>query len=167
MCNVQYRQKCRYRTATPSAKVAYPSRKNNERTGASAPAPPSLPHGKAGKKPAGVRGRQPPSFGYPGRSTTAVSARYKKKRPASGWEAGRKKKVRAALLSHALERTIIAAGGLNGRVRDGNGCFTPANGTNQKDRQPAERKDVSSVPWNRWTSVVDWSFLLRPPEGFP
>ena len=44
-----------------------------------------------------------------------------------------KKKVRAALLSRALERTIIAAGGLNGRVRDGNGCLTPASGTNQRD----------------------------------
>ena len=43
------------------------------------------------------------------------------------------KKVRAALLSRALERTIIAAGGLNGRVRDGNGCLTPASGTNQRD----------------------------------
>ena len=41
--------------------------------------------------------------------------------------------VRAALLSRALEHSIIAAGGLNGRVRDGNGCHTPAGGTNQGD----------------------------------
>ena len=45
---------------------------------------------------------------------------------------GLENKVRAALLSRALERSIIAAGGLNGRVRDGNGCRTPAIGTNQR-----------------------------------
>ncbi len=50
------------------------------------------------------------------------------------------KKVGGALLSRALERSIIAAGALNGRVRDGNGCRLPAGATNQmmgKSRQGA------------------------------
>ena len=55
---------------------------------------------------------------------------------------GPKGKVRAALLSRALKRTIIAAGGLNGRVRDGDGCHTPANGTNQRE---------GSRPWESGT----------------
>ena len=45
---------------------------------------------------------------------------------------GVKKKVGNALLSHALERSIIAAKDLNGRVRDGNGCDLLASVTNQK-----------------------------------
>ena len=40
--------------------------------------------------------------------------------------------VGGALLSRAPGRSIIAAGALNGRVRDGNGCHTPAGGTNQE-----------------------------------
>ena len=48
---------------------------------------------------------------------------------------GGRKKVGGALLSRALERSIIAAGALNGRVRDGNGCRLPAGATNQKDGQ--------------------------------
>ena len=67
----------------------------------------------------------------------------KKKARLPFWGTGRKKKVRAALLSHALKRTIIAAGGLNGRVRDGNGCLTPANGTNQKEGSWPEGKGSS------------------------
>ena len=67
----------------------------------------------------------------------ALPLRYDKKAPGGGdasLRAPARKKVRAALLSRALERTIIAAGGLNGRVRDGNGCLAPAKGTNQKER---------------------------------
>ena len=41
--------------------------------------------------------------------------------------------VGGALLSRAPGRSIIAAGALNGRVRDGNGCLSPAKATNQKD----------------------------------
>ena len=41
-----------------------------------------------------------------------------------------------ALLSRALERSIIAAGDLNGRVRDGNGCVLPAGAASQNGRQP-------------------------------
>ena len=37
-----------------------------------------------------------------------------------------------ALLSRAPGRSIIAAGALNGRVRDGNGCDSPAKATSQK-----------------------------------
>jgi hypothetical protein len=43
-----------------------------------------------------------------------------------------KKLTGSALLSRALERSIIAAGALNGRVRDGNGCDCPAMTTSQK-----------------------------------
>ena len=61
-------------------------------------------------------------------------ARRGKKRPPDPFRGpgGLEETVRAALLSRALERSIIAAGGLNGRVRDGNGCHTPAGGTNQR-----------------------------------
>ncbi len=62
----------------------------------------------------------------------AVKTAYKKSRgaplcwrPAEG-EAG------GALLSRAPGRSIIAAGALNGRVRDGNGCSGPAKATSQK-----------------------------------
>ena len=37
-----------------------------------------------------------------------------------------KKLTGSALLSRALKRSIIAAGALNGRVRDGNGCASLA-----------------------------------------
>ena len=43
-----------------------------------------------------------------------------------------RKEVGGALLSRAPERSIIAAGALNGRVRDGNGCLSPAEATNQR-----------------------------------
>ncbi len=43
-----------------------------------------------------------------------------------------KKLTGSALLSRALKRSIIAAGALNGRVRDGNGCDSPAMATSQK-----------------------------------
>ena len=74
----------------------------------------------------------------PGRDALAT---HHKKKPCGASSLRRAKKmVRAALLSRALERSIIAAGGLNGRVRDGNGCHTPARGTNQKGWQPDGRK---------------------------
>ncbi len=69
---------------------------------------------------------------------------------------GPKGKVRAALLSRALKRTIIAAGGLNGRVRDGDGCHTPANGTNQRE---------GSRPWESGTGFREPGRDLR--RGFP
>ena len=40
-----------------------------------------------------------------------------------------------ALLSRAPGRSIIAAGALNGRVRDGNGCLSPARATSQRVRR--------------------------------
>ena len=95
-----------------------------------------------------MRGATPP----PPENATAINAinainAAKEKGPGSCGGAGAKEKVRAALLSHALERTIIAAGGLNGRVRDGNGCLTPANGTNQKGRRPAFGELPSRGTW--------------------
>ena len=48
------------------------------------------------------------------------------RRPSAKREAG------GALLSRAPGRSIIAAGALNGRVRDGNGCDSPAKATSQK-----------------------------------
>ena len=49
------------------------------------------------------------------------------------------KKAGGALLSRALERSIIAAGALNGRVRDGNGCRRPARATSQREWTTAQR----------------------------
>ena len=46
---------------------------------------------------------------------------------------GLEMEVGGALLSRAPGRSIIAAGALNGRVRDGNGCLSPAKATNQRD----------------------------------
>ena len=60
---------------------------------------------------------------------------------------GLKETAGGALLSRARRRSIIAAGGLNGRVRDGNGCHTPAGGTNQRgarDRVSARCSPQSS-----------------------
>ena len=48
--------------------------------------------------------------------------------PARVW----KKLTGSVLLSRVLKRSIIAAGALNGRVRDGNGCDSPAIATSQK-----------------------------------
>ena len=117
----------------------------------------------------GGTGACAPSFGHPAPPKECQRRPPgAKKRPAShGREAGLEKKVRAALLSHALERTIIAAGGLNGRVRDGNGCSTPANGTNQKGWQPARGKDFPPVPWEPWTFVVVGTLFCVRPGGSP
>ena len=57
----------------------------------------------------------------------------KKKTPGGFYPSGVLKKLTgSALLSRALKRSIIAAGALNGRVRDGNGCDSPAMATSQK-----------------------------------
>ena len=40
------------------------------------------------------------------------------------------------LLSHVLRRSTISAGALNGRVRDGIGCFTPAMATRPGKKHP-------------------------------
>ena len=77
--------------------------------------------------------------------------------------------VRAALLSRALEHSIIAAGGLNGRVRDGNGCNTPGRGTNQKgtsgrtgNRRLERNREKRGHPRRAWARL-----LPRPPPGAP
>ena len=72
-----------------------------------------------------------------------------------------KKKVRAALLSRALERTIIAAGGLNGRVRDGNGCLTPPMA---RTKMVANRHGSGSFHRLSGTFARAWD-LDRPPEA--
>ena len=59
-----------------------------------------------------------------------------KKAPSLCREAGGlEKKTGGALLSHAPGRSTIAAGALNVRVREGNGCDSPAKATGHKDRQ--------------------------------
>ena len=60
------------------------------------------------------------------------AARKKKRPPASrgGWGPGRK--AGGSLLSHAPGRSTIAAGALNVRVREGNGCDSPAKATGHK-----------------------------------
>ena len=52
--------------------------------------------------------------------------------------------VGGAILSRAPGRSIIAAGALNGRVRDGNGCLSPAKATNQGDwaRRTSKMKEL-------------------------
>ena len=66
----------------------------------------------------------------------------KRKRP-PGFETkpgGPEKKTGGALLSHAPGRSTIAAGALNVRVREGNGCDSPAKATGQKRRHRKRRK---------------------------
>ena len=56
----------------------------------------------------------------------------RKKAPRALWPRGAvEREVGSALLSRAPGRSIIAAWALNGRVRDGNGCFSPARAANQ------------------------------------
>ena len=50
---------------------------------------------------------------------------------------GLKEKTGGALLSHAPGRSTIAAGALNVRVREGNGCDSPAKATGQKSTPEA------------------------------
>ena len=60
-------------------------------------------------------------------------ARSHKKGPQPLREAGGlEKKTGGALLSHAPGRSTIAAGALNVRVREGNGCDSPAKATGHK-----------------------------------
>ena len=97
----------------------------------------------------------------------------KKRRPPSGC-AGRgpvEKKVRAALLSRALERSVIAAGGLNGRVRDGNGCHTPAGGTNQEKEASGTGRPHPGAARARFRPIRFDSIRFRfasppPPRAF-
>ena len=58
--------------------------------------------------------------------------RSKKSPPRRHGRAGGGGEVGGALLSRAPGRSIIAARALNGRVRDGNGCFSPARAANQR-----------------------------------
>ena len=50
------------------------------------------------------------------------------------------KKTGGALLSHAPGRSTIAAGALNVRVREGNGCDSPAKATGQRKRHRKRKK---------------------------
>ncbi len=51
---------------------------------------------------------------------------------------GLERKTGGALLSHAPGRSTIAAGALNVRVREGNGCDSPAKATGQKSTPEAK-----------------------------
>ena len=84
-----------------------------------------------GIPPAGARSARtwPPPAGMPRRPGRARRA---KKPRATRSHGAVEKEVGSALLSRAPERSIIAAGALNGRVRDGNGCFSPARAANQR-----------------------------------
>ena len=66
------------------------------------------------------------------RPMAARKKRAKKNPRAAQAVRGFEMEVGGALLSRAPGRSIIAAGALNGRVRDGNGCLSPARATNQK-----------------------------------
>ena len=67
------------------------------------------------------------------RTGPAQRAATQKKAPSLDREAGGlEKKTGGALLSHAPGRSTIAAGALNVRVREGNGCDSPAKATGQK-----------------------------------
>ena len=70
------------------------------------------------------------------RTGSAPPVATQKKAPSLCREAGGlEKKTGGALLSHAPGRSTIAAGALNVRVREGNGCDSPAKATGHKDRQ--------------------------------
>ena len=95
--------------------------------------------------------------------------REKKKAPSLVREAGGlEKKTGGALLSHAPGRSTIAAGALNVRVREGNGCDSPAKATGHKinnwKRRRGTDEDVPQkgrrgAPGRR---VAQCSFSLRP-----
>ena len=71
----------------------------------------------------------------------------RKKRP-PGFETkpgGLKRKTGGALLSHAPGRSTIAAGALNVRVREGNGCDSPAKATGQKIGNRMRRKEKGRI----------------------
>ncbi len=64
-------------------------------------------------------------------------------RPRSRRGRGPGKKTGGALLSHAPGRSTIAAGALNVRVREGNGCDSPAKATGQKSAAGSEGTNES------------------------
>ena len=75
------------------------------------------------------------------RTGSAPPVATQKKAPSLLNEAGGlEKKTGGALLSHAPGRSTIAAGALNVRVREGNGCDSPAKATGHKDRQPETKE---------------------------
>ena len=90
-----------------------------------------------------------------------------KKPPASLEAGGPEKKTGGALLSHAPGRSTIAAGALNVRVREGNGCDSPAKATGQKRRHRKRRKNRTKAsqkgrrgaPGRR---VAQYVLILRP-----
>ena len=55
------------------------------------------------------------------------------------------KKTGGALLSHAPGRSTIAAGALNVRVREGNGCDSPAKATGQRKRHRKRKKSKTKA----------------------
>ncbi len=81
--------------------------------------------------PSPARGARRPS--RPDAQPLAARKNAKKNPCAARAVQGFEREVGGALLSRAPGRSIIAAGALNGRVRDGNGCLSPARATNQKD----------------------------------
>ena len=77
--------------------------------------------------------------------TSFLAKRSKKKRPSAVCETteGRKKIPGAVLLSHSQLYSTIAAGVLNHRVREGNGCFNSAMSTGKNHN---EEKCLSGCP---------------------
>ena len=70
----------------------------------------------------------------------------KEKGPQPREEAGGPgRKAGGALLSHAPGRSTIAAGALNVRVREGNGCDSPAKATGHKINN-RKRKEMKGRP---------------------
>ena len=74
---------------------------------------------------------------------------------------GLEKKTGGALLSHAPGRSTIAAGALNVRVREGNGCDSPAKATGQKinnwKRKRRKEGTAEGVPRGRAGGRVAFS----------
>ncbi len=66
-----------------------------------------------------------------------------------------RREVGGALLSRALERSIIAAGALNGRVRDGNGCLGSASATNQRVGHRRTKGTASRKPRRTFACRLD------------
>ena len=98
------------------------------------------------------KGPQPRSRGWgPGKKTGGALLSHAPGR--STIAAGALKKTGGALLSHAPGRSTIAAGALNVRVREGNGCDSPAKATGQKinNRKRKRRKEgtAEGVPRGR------------------
>ena len=81
----------------------------------------------------------------------------RKKRPPKVCETvgGRKKIPGAVLLSHSQMYSTIAAGVLNHRVREGNGCFNSAmsTGKNYNEEECLSEKNCDSETWRKRISV--------------